>query len=204
LTARRVPASRLALKRPDQTGRVFQRGPLGERELHVVLVGLNCAHQASAREGQDAGQGWTARATGPPRRCRARPSRSGTTASPARLFASHRSRASPSSAFPVLAPWPTAGAALTRLELLLSAADTAFASLRLLGVIDPADELVACERGDVPPGSQDDGVGEQRRPQVCGQLVHDPAGNSLTTHAATIATTVDPGPWPRSTMNTPH
>ena len=52
----------------------------------------------------------------------------------------------------MLAPWPAAGTAKALLELLAGPPDTALARGLLLGILDPADELVARQGGDVLPG----------------------------------------------------
>ena len=52
----------------------------------------------------------------------------------------------------VLAPGPTARAALALLQLLRRSADPTLPSLRLLRIVDPADELVRGQRRDVAPG----------------------------------------------------
>jgi hypothetical protein len=59
----------------------------------------------------------------------------------------------------VPAPRPAAGPALAFLELLLGPADAAFSGHLLLGIVDPADELVAGQRRDVLPGIERRGVG---------------------------------------------
>jgi hypothetical protein len=64
------------------------------------------------------------------------------------------------------APGPTAGPALAFLELLLRPANAAFPGLLLLGVLDPANKFVAGQGGDVLPGIERGGVGEQRPAQV--------------------------------------
>jgi len=46
-------------------------------------------------------------------------------------------------ALAVLAPWPAAGPTLAFLQLLLGPANAAFSGHLLLGILDPADELVA-------------------------------------------------------------
>lgn len=86
----------------------------------------------------------------------------------------------------MLAPRPAAGAAQALFELLLGPANAALSGGLLLGVVDPADELVACQRGDVLPGSECCGVGDQCLAQVRGQLVHDAAGYPLDAHGASV------------------
>ena len=87
----------------------------------------------------------------------------------------------------VLAPWPAAGPALAILQLLLGSANAAFSCRLLFGILDPADELVAGERGDVRPSVECRWIGHQRRAQVSWKLVHDPAGHSRAAHRATVA-----------------
>lgn len=60
-------------------------------------------------------------------------------------------------ALAVLAPRPAAGPTAAVLELLLRPTNASVSSLALLGVLDPANELVAGKRRDVVPG------GERRR-----------------------------------------
>src|SRR3954454_5802573 len=90
----------------------------------------------------------------------------------------------PAGAVAVLAPRPATGPALAFLQLLLGPANAAFSSLLLLGILDPADELVARQGRDVLPGSECRGVGHQRPVQVCRQRMHNPARNSLAVHQA--------------------
>src|SRR5207237_3512849 len=89
-------------------------------------------------------------------------------------------------ALAVLAPWPAAGPALAFLQLLLGPADAAFSGHFLLGILDPADELVAGQRRDVLPGIECRGVGGQRLAQVSWKLVHHPTGHSRAPHSATV------------------
>ncbi len=88
------------------------------------------------------------------------------------------------SALAVLAPWPAAGSTLAFLELLLGPANATFSGGLLLGVLDPADELVAGERGDVLPGIKRRRVGDQRPAQVLWKLVHHPTGHSRAAHTS--------------------
>src|ERR1700759_1449195 len=89
-------------------------------------------------------------------------------------------------ALAVLAPRPAAGPAHAFLELFARAPDAALARGLLLGLLDPADELVAGERRDVLPGVERCRVGDQRLAQVRGQLVHDAAGQSWSAHAPIV------------------
>jgi hypothetical protein len=74
----------------------------------------------------------------------------------------------PGGAFAVLAPRPAAGPALAILQLLLGPANAAFSGRLLLGILDPADELVARQGRDVLPGIECRCVGDQRLAQICG------------------------------------
>lgn len=80
------------------------------------------------------------------------------------------------------APGPAAGTPLAFFQLLLGPADAPLSGRRLLGVLDPTDELVARQRRDVIPRSQSRGVGDQRVTQVGGQPMHHPAGHLAMTH----------------------
>jgi len=90
-------------------------------------------------------------------------------------------------ALAVPAPWPAAGPPLAFLQLLLGPADAAFSGYLLPGVLNPADELVSGQRRDVVPSIECRRVGNQRIAQVCGKLVHYPAGHSLAVHGTTVA-----------------
>ena len=96
------------------------------------------------------------------------------------------------SALAVLAPWPAAGSTLAVLQLLLGPANAACSRCCLLGVLDPADELVAGQRCDVLPGIECRGVGDQRLPEVCWKLVHHPTGHSRGGHSGTVAVGREP------------
>jgi hypothetical protein len=63
-------------------------------------------------------------------------------------------------ALAVVAPWPAAGPTLAFLQLLLGPAYTTFSGHLLLGIFDPADELVAGQRRDVLPGIECRAVGD--------------------------------------------
>ncbi len=90
-------------------------------------------------------------------------------------------------ALAVLTPWPAAGSTLAVLQLLLGPANAACSCRRLLGILDPADELVAGQRCDVLPGIECRAVGDQRLAQVCGQLVDHTTRHWLAAHRATVA-----------------
>lgn len=70
---------------------------------------------------------------------------------------------------------PTARSSHSFFELLERAANATLASFLLLGIFDPTDELVACERRDVFPSSERRRGRRQRRAQICRELVHHPA-----------------------------
>src|SRR5512132_1609459 len=87
-------------------------------------------------------------------------------------------------ALAVSAPRPATGPSLAFLQLLLGSANAAFSGHLLLGLLDPADELVAGERRDVRPSIECRGAGNQGLAQVFGKLVHHTAGHSLAAHRA--------------------
>src|SRR6266576_6955682 len=95
-------------------------------------------------------------------------------------------------ALAMLAPWPAAGPTLAFLQLLLGPANAALSGHLLLGIFDPADELVAGQRRDVLPGIQRRGVGGQRLAQVSWKLVHHPTGHSRAAHTATVVKRLNP------------
>ena len=74
----------------------------------------------------------------------------------------------PAGAVAMIAPRPAAGPALAILQLLLGPANATFSGRLLLGILDPADELVARQGRDVLPGIECRGVGHQRLAQVRG------------------------------------
>ena len=88
----------------------------------------------------------------------------------------------PAGALAVRATWPTAGPALAFLQLLLGPSNSALSGHLLLGILDPADELVAGQGRYVLPGIECCVVADQRLAQVRGQLVYHPTGNSLAAH----------------------
>src|SRR4051794_2400379 len=79
-----------------------------------------------------------------------------------RREAPSRRTASPTLA--VLASRPAAGPALAFFQLLLGPANSALSRHLLLRVLDPANELVARQGGEVPPGSECRGVRDERVP----------------------------------------
>ena len=82
---------------------------------------------------------------------------------------------------------PAARAALTFFEFLLGPSNAAITSDLLLGILDPADELVAGQRRDVVPRIERHGVPEESVAQICGELVHHTTGHSPTAHNTKIA-----------------
>ena len=100
-------------------------------------------------------------------------------------------------AFAVVAPRPAARPPLALLKLLLGAANAAFSGHRLLGVLYPADELVAGQRRDVLPGIERRRVADQSFAQVFRKFVDHPTGHTLTAHKTTVAAIVDAREAPR-------
>ena len=90
--------------------------------------------------------------------------------------------ACPAVADAVLAPRPAAGPALAFLQLFLGPPNAALSGHLLLGVLDPADELVASKGGDVLPGIERRGVRDQRATKVHGQFMHHPTGHRFAGH----------------------
>ena len=88
----------------------------------------------------------------------------------------------PAGALAVRAARPAAGPALAFLQLLLGPPNAARSSGHLLGILDPADELVAGQGRDVLPGIECRGVGDQRLAQVRGQFMHHPTGQPRAAH----------------------
>jgi len=93
-----------------------------------------------------------------------------------------RAGASPTRAFAVLAPGPAAGPALAFYQLLLGPADAARSRRPLFRILDPTDELIACQGGDVLPGRERRGARGQRVTQISRELVHHPTGHALAGH----------------------
>jgi hypothetical protein len=88
----------------------------------------------------------------------------------------------PGGAVAVLAPRPAAGPALAFLKLLLCPPNAALSGGLTLGILDPANELVASQRRDFLPSVECRRVGDQRLAQVSRQFVHHPTGHSLAAH----------------------
>src|ERR1700730_14123843 len=89
-------------------------------------------------------------------------------------------------ALAMLAAWPAAGPTLAFLQLLLGPANASFSGHLLLGILDPADELVAGQGRDVVPRIESRGVSDQGLAQVAWKLVHHTTGHSRAAHAATV------------------
>ena len=87
----------------------------------------------------------------------------------------------------MLASWPAAGPTLAFLQLLLGPANAAFSGHLLLGILNPADELVTGQGRDVLPGIECRGIGDQRLTQVPWKPVHHPTGHSRAAHRGTVA-----------------
>jgi hypothetical protein len=94
----------------------------------------------------------------------------------------------------VPAPRPTAGPTLAVLQLLLGPPNAARPGGLLLGILDPADELVAGQWRDVVPGIECRRVGEQSLTEVRGQLMHDPTGHPLAAHWSIVMSPVGAPP----------
>jgi hypothetical protein len=94
-------------------------------------------------------------------------------------------------AFAVAAPRPAARPTLAFLKLLLRSANATLSGHPLLGILDPADELVAGQRRYVLPGIERRRVGDQRFAQVFGKLVHHPTGHWLAAHKTMVAAILD-------------
>jgi hypothetical protein len=71
-------------------------------------------------------------------------------------------------------------------QLLLCPANAAFSRVRVFGVLDPADELVAGQRRDVLPSVECRGITDQCGAQVRGQLMYHPSGNALAAHEVRV------------------
>ena len=93
----------------------------------------------------------------------------------------------PAGALAVPAPRPAAGPTPAFLQFLLGPANAPFSGHLLLGILDPADELVTGQRRDVLPSIECRGVGYQRVAQVSWKLVHHPTGHLRAAHRAKIA-----------------
>src|ERR1700740_615372 len=86
----------------------------------------------------------------------------------------------------VLAPRPAARPALAFLELFLGSPNAARSGTHLLGILHPADELVAGQGRDVLPGIERRGVDDQRLTQVRRQLVYHPTWHSRAAHVPMV------------------
>lgn len=87
---------------------------------------------------------------------------------------------------PVLAARPAAWSAFAFLEFLVGAPDATRPGDLLLGVFDPADELVSGQRRDVHPGFERRGAGDEGSTQIEGKLVHHPAWNASAPASPTL------------------
>src|SRR5581483_4708654 len=95
---------------------------------------------------------------------------------------------------------PAAGPAHAVLQLLLRAPNATLPGLVLLGILDPADELVARQRRDVLPRVERLAVADQRHAQIRRKLVHHSAGHALAAHTTKI---VGPGAHAATTCKRP-
>jgi hypothetical protein len=71
----------------------------------------------------------------------------------------------------------------------------------LLGILDPADELVAGQRRYVVPGIERRRVGGQSFAQIFREFVHHPTGHSLAAHKTKVAAIMDVTLPPSSTSS---
>ncbi len=62
----------------------------------------------------------------------------------------------------------------------------------LLGVVDPADELVACQGSDVDPGGERRGAGDERLPEIRRKLVDHSTGHVFAAHGITVLASQSP------------
>ena len=90
-------------------------------------------------------------------------------------------------ALTMLAAWPAARAALTFLELLLGSPNATLPGGDLLGVFNPADELIACQRRDVVPRRKRGVVGGKCHAQVGWKVVHHSTRDAPTSHASMLS-----------------
>lgn len=119
---------------------------------------------------------WTAAPSGRPHR--RTPVRG--LAQPGILIAAKRvgpsGRRSVSVLLPMAATRPTAWAPLSFGQLIVGTPDAPLPRLVLLGILHPADPLVASQRCDVPPRFKRRRLRKERLSQVSGQLVHRSRG----------------------------
>ncbi len=93
----------------------------------------------------------------------------------------------PAVAFPMATPGPAAGPTPTLFQLFSCPSDTTRSRHVLLGVLDPADELVSGKRSDVLPGVERSRACDERLAKVCGDRVHHSTGYSPIGHVPTVA-----------------
>src|SRR5215471_4152262 len=86
----------------------------------------------------------------------------------------------------VLASRPAARPALTFFQLLLGPADAPCSGRLLLGVLDPADELVSRQRRDVLPRIERGRIADECGAQVDGKLVDHASRHSRAAHSVTV------------------
>src|SRR5215218_1535680 len=75
------------------------------------------------------------------------------------------------------ASWPAAGTALAVTQVRAAPIDPLLPRLGLLGGLDPANPLVAGERGDVVPGQQRIWVAFERIFEIVGEVMDYTAGD---------------------------
>ena len=67
-------------------------------------------------------------------------------------------------------------------QLFSGPTNATFSSGLLLGVVDPADELVACQGSDVDPGGERRRAGDERLSEIGRKLVDHSTGHSFAAH----------------------
>src|SRR5215218_1796338 len=126
-------------RRTSSTGMPPIRAPRTPGSTHALCSPSSGDRRAglppSARQRHERGSDSRGRSTGREDRC-----------------ARRGSKPLPGGAVAVLAPRPAAGPALAILEFLPCPANAAFSGRLLLGVLDPANELIARQGRDVLPG----------------------------------------------------
>ena len=85
-------------------------------------------------------------------------------------------------------PGPAAGSSHALLQFLLPSANTTFPGDLLLGILDPADELIASHGREIRPGGECHGIADQALAQVSWKLVHHPTGQTWSAHSVTVVT----------------
>ena len=85
------------------------------------------------------------------------------------------------------APRPAAGSTHAIEKFLLRPSNTAFSGCWLLGILDPADELIPGKRGDVFPCLKSHRISDKGAVQVGWQSMGHPTGDSDPEHTKTVS-----------------